>query len=187
MHKITIIGHLGRDPEMRYTPSGDSVTSFSVASSRRYRTSSGEQREETMWFNINAWGRIGEACNQYLTKGRQVYVEGTFSNRIYQGNDGQPRVSNDVRATEVQFLSQGGAGMESDRPAYGGGPGGDEGDEYGGGGGGGNFGGGGRSSGGGGYGGGGSGGGGGGSGGGGGYGGRGGYDTPNDDIDDLPF
>lgn len=175
MHKITIIGHLGRDPEMRYTPSGDSVTSFSVASSRRYRTSSGEQREETMWFNINAWGRIGEACNQYLTKGRQVYVEGTFSNRIYQGNDGQPRVSNDVRATEVQFLSQGGAGMESDRPAYGGGSGGgDEMDEYGGG----------RSSGGGGYGG---GSGGYGSGGGGGYGGRGGYDTPNDDIDDLPF
>ena len=176
MHKITIIGHLGRDPEMRYTPSGDSVTSFSVASSRRYRTSSGEQREETMWFNVSAWGRIGETCNQYLTKGRQVYLEGTLSNRIYQGNDGQPRVSNDVRVTDVQFLSQAGAGMESDRPAYGGGSGGgDEMDEYGGGGGG-NFGG---SRSGGGY--------GGGSSGGGGYGGRGGYDSPNDDIDDLPF
>lgn len=174
MHKVTIIGHLGRDPEMRYTPSGESVTSFSVASSRRYRLSSGEQREETMWFNVSAWGRIGEACNQYLTKGRQVYVEGTLSNRIYQGNDGQARIANDVRATEVQFLSQGGAGMESEGRAYGGG--GDEMDEYGGGGGG-NFGGGGRSS--GGY--------GGGSSGGGGYGGRGGYDTPNDDIDDLPF
>ncbi len=176
MHKITIIGHLGRDPEMRYTPSGDSVTSFSVASSRRYRTSAGEQREETMWFNINAWGRIGEACNQYLTKGRQVYVEGILTTRIFQGNDGQARIANDVRASEVQFLSQAGAGMESERPAYGGGSGGgDEMDEYGGGGG--NFGGG-RSSGGGGY---------GGGSGGGGYGGRGGYDTPNDDIDDLPF
>lgn len=170
MHKITIIGHLGRDPEMRYTPSGESVTSFSVASTRRYRTTGGEQREETMWFNISAWGRIGETCNQYLTKGRQVYLEGTLSNRIYQGNDGQPRISNDVRATDVQFLSQGGAGMESERPAYGGGgpgSGGDEMDDYGGSGGG-NFGGG-RSS-------------------GGGYGGRGGFDnTPNDDIDDLPF
>ena len=170
MHKITIIGHLGRDPEMRYTPSGESVTSFSVASTRRYRTTGGEQREETMWFNISAWGRIGETCNQYLTKGRQVYLEGTLSNRIYQGNDGQPRISNDVRATDVQFLSQGGAGMESDRPAYGGGPGfgGDEMEDYGGSGGG-NFGGGGRSS------------------SGGGYGGRGGFDTPSDDIDDLPF
>lgn len=188
MHKITIIGFLGRDPEMRYTPSGDSVTSFSVASSRRYRTSAGEQREDTMWFNINAWGRIGEACNQYLTKGRQVYVEGILTTRIFQGNDGQARIANDVRASEVQFLSQAGAGMESERPAYGGGGGGgDEMDEYGGGGGG-NFGGG-RGSGGGGYGGGSSGGGGygGSSSGGGGYGGRGGYDTPNDDVDDLPF
>lgn len=175
MHKIIIIGHLGRDPEMRYTPSGDSVTSFSVASSRRYRTAAGEQREETMWFNVSAWGRIGETCNQYLTKGRQVYLEGNLSNRIYQGNDGQPRVSNDVRVTDVQFLSQGGGGMgdEQSRAPYGGG---DEMDEYGGGDGG-NFGGGGRS-GGGGY---------DGRSAGGGYGGRGGYDTPNDDIDDLPF
>lgn len=175
MHKIIIIGHLGRDPEMRYTPSGESVTSFSVASSRRYRTAAGEQREETMWFNVSAWGRIGETCNQYLTKGRQVYLEGSLSNRIYQGNDGQPRVSNDVRVTDVQFLSsQGGAGMgdEQSRAPY---SGGDEMDEYGGGDGG-NFGGG-RGSGGG-Y---------GGRSGGGGYGGRGGYDTPNDDIDDLPF
>ena len=169
MHKITIIGHLGRDPEMRYTPSGESVTSFSVASTRRYRTTGGEQREETMWFNISAWGRIGETCNQYLTKGRQVYIEGNLSTRVFQGNDGQPRVANDVRVTDVQFLSAGGAGMESERPAYGGGSaGGDEMEDYGGGSGG-NFGGGGRSS------------------GSGGYGGRGGFDTPNDDIDDLPF
>lgn len=169
MHKIIIIGHLGRDPEMRYTPNGDNVTSFSVASSRRYRTAAGEQREETMWFNISAWGRIGETCNQYLTKGRQVYIEGNLSTRVFQGNDGQPRVANDVRVTDVQFLSAGGAGMESDRPAYGGGgpgSGGDEMDDYGGGSGG-NFGGGRSSS--------------------GGYGGRGGFDTPNDDIDDLPF
>ena len=177
MHKITIIGNLGRDPEMRYIPSGESVTSFSVASNRRYRTPDGEQRDETTWFNISAWGRQAEICNQYLTRGSQVYIEGIPSTRIYQGNDGQPRVSFDVRLLNMQMLSgrEGGMGEGQGRAAYSGG--GDEMDEYGGGGGG-NFGGG-RSSGGGGYGGGGS--------SGGGYGGRGGYDTPNDDIDDLPF
>ena len=138
MHKIIIIGNVGRDPEMRYTPSGDGVTSFSVASNRRYRTAAGEQREETMWFNVSAWGRLAETCNQYLTRGRQVYLEGTLSNRIYQGNDGQPRISNDVRLIDVQFLGQPGSagGMGDERPAYGGQQGGGQGgggmDDYGG-------------------------------------------------------
>ena len=65
-NKIIVIGNLGRDPEMRYTPSGQSVTSFSVATNRRYRTAAGEQRDETEWFNVDVWGRIGEACNQFL-------------------------------------------------------------------------------------------------------------------------
>ena len=120
MHKVIIIGNLGRDPEMRYTPSGDGVTSFSVASNRRYRTADGEQREETMWFNINAWGRQAEICNQYLTRGSQVYIEGTLSTRIYTGNDGQPRVSNDVRLIQMQMLGSRGGGMEDDRGPYGG-------------------------------------------------------------------
>ena len=120
MHKIVIIGNLGRDPEMRYTPSGQGVTSFSVASNRRYRTADGEQREETMWFNINAWGRQAEICNQYLTRGSQVYVEGTLTTRIFTGNDGQPRVSNDVRMTEMQMLGSRGGGMDEDRAPYGG-------------------------------------------------------------------
>lgn len=119
MHKIVIIGNLGRDPEMRYTPSGQGVTSFSVASNRRYRTADGEQREETMWFNVNAWGRQAEICNQYLTRGSQVYVEGTLTTRIFTGNDGQPRVSNDVRMTEMQMLGSRG-GMDDDRVPYGG-------------------------------------------------------------------
>ena len=119
MHKIVIIGNLGRDPEMRYTPSGQGVTSFSVASNRRYRTADGEQREETMWFNVNAWGRQAEICNQYLTRGSQVYVEGTLTTRIFTGNDGQPRVSNDVRMTEMQMLGSRG-GMDDDRAPYGG-------------------------------------------------------------------
>ena len=118
MHKIIVIGNLGRDPEMRYTPSGQGVTSFSVASNRRYRTADGEQREETMWFNINAWGRQAEICNQYLTRGSQVYVEGTLTTRIFTGNDGQPRVSNDVRMTEMQMLGSRGGGMDDDRAPY---------------------------------------------------------------------
>ena len=104
MNKIIVIGNVGRDPEMRYTPSGQGVTSFSVASNRRYRTADGEQREETMWFNINAWGRMAEICNQYLTKGRQVYVEGRLTTRIFQGSDGQARIANDISLTEMQML-----------------------------------------------------------------------------------
>ena len=104
---------------MRYTPSGQSVTSFSVASSRRY-TSGGEQREETEWFNVNAWGRLAELCNQYLTKGRQVYVEGRLSSRSYEGRDGQLRFVNEIYLTDVQFLRGGaGAGDGEDRPLYG--------------------------------------------------------------------
>ncbi len=119
MNKIIVIGNLGRDPEMRYLPSGESVTSFSVASSRRYTTNSGEQREETEWFNVSAWGRLAELCNQYLTKGRQVYVEGRLSSRSYEGRDGQTRFSNDIRLTDVQFL-RGGQGADGDVAPYGG-------------------------------------------------------------------
>lgn len=127
MNKIIVIGNLGRDPEMRYTPSGQGVTSFSVASSRRYTTSSGEQREETEWFNVNAWGRLAELCNQYLTKGQQVYVEGRLRSRSFEGRDGQMRFVNEINLTDVQFL-RGGAGVSEDRSLYGqGGGAGDEG------------------------------------------------------------
>ena len=91
---------------MRYTPNGQAVTSFSVASSRRYTTSSGEQKEETEWFNVSAWGKLGETCNQYLTKGQQVYVEGRMSSRTYEGRDGQTRVSIDIFLNDVQFLGR---------------------------------------------------------------------------------
>ena len=115
MNKIIVIGHLGRDPEMRYTPNGQAVTSFSVASSRRYTTSAGEQREETEWFNVSAWGKLGETCNQYLAKGRQVYVEGRLSSRTYEARDGQTRVALDISLTDVQFL--GGRGGDGDGAA----------------------------------------------------------------------
>ena len=134
MNKIIVIGNLGRDPEMRYLPSGQSVTSFSVASNRRYTTASGEQRDETEWFNVSAFGRLGETCNQYLTKGQQVYVEGRLRSRTYQGNDGQTRFSNDITLTEMQMLGRRGDSMDEGTPYGGGagrvndGPGMDEGD-----------------------------------------------------------
>lgn len=116
MNKIIVIGHLGRDPEMRYTPNGQSVTSFSIASSRRYTTSSGERREETEWFNVSAFGRQAELCNQYLTKGRQIYVEGRLHSRSYEARDGQTRFVNEITMTEMQFLG-GSSGIAEDRPS----------------------------------------------------------------------
>ncbi|MCY4555891.1 MAG: single-stranded DNA-binding protein [Chloroflexi bacterium] len=106
MNKIIIIGNLGRDPEMRYSPSGQPMTSFSVASSRRYTTAAGEQREETEWFNCTAFGRLADTCNQYLARGRQVYVEGRLRSRQYDRRDGTPGFSLDVNVTEVQFLGR---------------------------------------------------------------------------------
>ena len=117
MNKIIVIGNLGRDPEMRYTPNGQSVTSFSVASNRKYTTAAGERREETEWFNVSAWGKLGEVCNQYLTKGSQVFVEGRLSSRSYQGQDGQMRFVNEINLTDVQFLGRPG-GMDSDGSPY---------------------------------------------------------------------
>jgi len=118
MHKITIIGNLGRDPEMRYTPEGQAVVTFSVASSRKYKTAAGEQREETEWFNCSAWGKLADICNEYLTKGKQVYVEGRLKTRSYQGQNGETRFSIDVTCQEVQFLGGGqgqGQGQNQDQ------------------------------------------------------------------------
>ena len=119
MNKIIVIGNLGRDPEMRYTASGQSVTSFSVASNRKYTTAAGESREETEWFNVSAWGKLGETCNQFLTKGQQVYLEGRLSSRTYQGRDGQTRFSNDISLTDVQFLNRPQAMGSGDDGGYG--------------------------------------------------------------------
>ncbi len=110
MNKIIVIGNLGRDPEMKYTPNGQGVTSFSVASSRKYTTSSGEQREETEWFNCSAFGKLADTCNQYLTKGKQVYVEGRLSSRTYQTESGETRHSLDINVQDIQFLGQRGGG-----------------------------------------------------------------------------
>ncbi len=105
MNKVLIIGNVGGDPEMRYTPNGNPVTSFSVATNRRY-TVGEEQREETQWFRVSAWNRLAETCNQYVVKGMRVYVEGRLSVREYIGQDGQTRTSVDVNAFDVRFLDR---------------------------------------------------------------------------------
>lgn len=106
MNKVIIIGNLGQDPEMRYSTSGNPMTSFSVATNRRYTTAAGEQREETEWFNCTAFGRMADTCNQYLTRGQQVYVEGRLRSREYTRRDGTSGFSLDVSVTDVQFLGR---------------------------------------------------------------------------------
>ena len=106
MNKILIIGNLGSDPEMRYTPNGNPVTSFTVATNRRYTTAEGEQREETEWFTVSAWNRLGETINQYLTKGRRVYVEGRLKSSTWTGNDGETRFRNEITANQILMLDR---------------------------------------------------------------------------------
>ena len=127
-HTIIITGNLGRDPEMRYTPSGQAVTSFSVAQNDSYTNSNGEKVKRTLWFRVTAWGKQAETCNQYLKKGAMVLVEGrltadpaTGNPRIWSGQDGQARASFEVSAQTVRFLSSRGEGAEGGGPVAGGG------------------------------------------------------------------
>jgi len=112
MNKITIIGNLGKAPEMRYTPSGQAVTSFPVASNSQYKTQSGEVVKETTWFRVSAWGKQAEICNEYLKKGAKVYLEGVMSAdkstgapRIWTDKDGSAHTGFEVRLNHVEFLS----------------------------------------------------------------------------------
>jgi single-strand DNA-binding protein len=111
-HTTIIVGNLGRDPEMRYTPSGQAVTSFSVAVNDDYTNNNGERIKRTIWFRVSAWGKQAETCNQYLKKGSKVLVEGritadqsTGGPRIWTSQDGQPRASFEISAATVRFLS----------------------------------------------------------------------------------
>jgi single-strand DNA-binding protein len=109
--KLILIGRLGRDPEMRYTSQGTPVTNFSVATDRVWNDQSGQRQERTVWFRVSAWGRLAETCNQYLSKGRLVMVEGELQEPTpYQSRDGEWRASLDVMARNVQFLGGRGDG-----------------------------------------------------------------------------
>jgi len=104
LNKVMIVGHLGRDPEMRYTPSGRPVTTFSVATNRSWTTSDGEKRTDTEWFNVVAWNKLAEICNQYLVKGQQVYVEGRLQTRRWEDSNGTRHTSVEVVANEMIML-----------------------------------------------------------------------------------
>ncbi len=111
--KVIIVGRLGQDPEMRYTPSGQPVTSFSVATDRRWTDQAGQQQERTTWFRVSVWGKQAESCNQYLVKGQQVLVEGqmnpdpeTGRPKIWTRQDGTSGASYELTAYTVKFLAK---------------------------------------------------------------------------------
>ena len=104
LNKVMIIGHLGRDPEMRYTPSGRPVTTFAVATSRSWNSMDGERHSETEWFNVVAWGNLAEICKQYLTKGQQVYIEGRLQTRKWEDKEGIKHTAVEIVASEMMML-----------------------------------------------------------------------------------
>src|SRR3954453_12450434 len=110
LNKVLLIGNLGRDPEMKYTPSGMPVTTFSVAVSRSWRTPEGENREETEWFRVVAWQKLAETCNEYLRKGSKVYIEGRLQTRKWQDQQGQDRYTTEIIENEMQMLDSRGPG-----------------------------------------------------------------------------
>ena len=112
LNKIMVIGNVGTDPEMRYTPNGSPVTSFRIATSRSYNAQDGERKQETEWFTVVAWSSLAEQVNQYLSKGQRAYVEGRLHSHTYQGNDGQTRFRNEIIANRVLFLSRPGSGEQ---------------------------------------------------------------------------
>ena len=115
-HKVILVGNLGRDPEMRYTPSGSAVTNFSMATSEKWTGQDGQQQERTIWWRVSVWGKSGEACNQYLKKGSKVLVEGRMNAtpegnpRMWKDQSGNDRASFEVTALAVKFLSARGEG-----------------------------------------------------------------------------
>ena len=106
LNKVMIIGHLGQDPEMRYTPSGRPVTTIRIATSRTWKSTDGERRTETEWFTVVAWGNLAEICNQYLAKGKQVYFEGRLHNRRWEDSEGNKRQTTEIVADQMIMLGQ---------------------------------------------------------------------------------
>lgn len=105
LNKVMIIGNVGRDPEMRYTPDGKANAKFSVAVSRVWTNQEGEKKEDTEWFTVVAWDKLAEICGNYVTKGQKVYVEGRLQTHTWEDKDGQKHKITDLVAREVIFLS----------------------------------------------------------------------------------
>ncbi|MBI4515083.1 MAG: single-stranded DNA-binding protein [Deltaproteobacteria bacterium] len=110
VNKVIIVGNLGKDPDVRFTPSGKAVCKFSVATSERWTDQQGQKQERTEWHNVVVWGKQAETCGQYLAKGRQVYVEGSIHTRSYDDKDGNKRYITEITARDVRFLGSGGGG-----------------------------------------------------------------------------
>lgn len=127
LNKVMLIGNLGKDPELRFTPSGRAVAKFSLATSEQWTTPEGQRQDRTEWHNIVVWGKQAETCGQYLSKGRQVFIEGSVRSRQYDDKEGQKRYITEIVAQRVQFLGGGrGDGAGAGRGAPGGGGGGDD-------------------------------------------------------------
>jgi single-strand DNA-binding protein len=113
-NKVILVGNLGRDPELRYTPQGTPVCSFSMATNERRKDKTGEMQDQTTWFRVTLWGRQAETASQYLTKGKPVYIEGRLRVEEWTDRDGKPRHTLEVNATDMQFI--GGARGEQEPP-----------------------------------------------------------------------
>ena len=124
VNRVILIGNLGRDPELPYTPSGTAVANFSLATTDRFSNKQGERQERTEWHRIVAWGRTAELCAQYLSKGRSVYVEGRLQTNEWEDKEGQKRRTTEIVAQTVQFLGGRNAGESGGAPppSSGGGP-----------------------------------------------------------------
>ena len=114
INKVILIGRLGRDPELKFTPSGTPVAKFSLATDESYKDRSGEQKDHTEWHNIVAWSKLAEICGQYLTKGKLVYIEGRIQSRQWQDQSGNKRTSYEIIAQRMQML---GSRADSERAA----------------------------------------------------------------------
>jgi single-strand DNA-binding protein len=107
VNKVILIGNLGKDPELRYTPSGQPVASFSVATTERWTDKNGQRQDRTEWHNIVVWGKLAELTNQYLKKGRPVYIEGRITTRSWDDRDGNKKYRTEIVANQIQFLGSG--------------------------------------------------------------------------------
>lgn len=106
LNKVMIIGHVGREPEMRYTPSGRPVTTFTVATNRSWNSADGEHHSETEWFNVVTWGSLAEVCKQHLSKGLQVYIEGRLQSRRWEDAENVRHTSIEIVANEMMILGE---------------------------------------------------------------------------------
>ena len=118
VNKVILIGNLGKDPELRYTPGGQPTANFSLATTERWTDKNGQRQEKTEWHNIVAWGKLAELVNQYLKKGRPVYIEGRITNRSWEDRDGNKKYRTEIVANQIQFLGSGPGSAPAGNESY---------------------------------------------------------------------